>query len=265
MGRTTKFLRPNATFRLLIRGGGRKVCVYSGDRIEAVTRILHRISPGPWLLTFTALARHKLCGRLSKLVSSRAAASIRHNPQVTGSRRSPESCTGFLPAPWLLTFTALARHKVCGRLSKLVSSRAAASFRHNPKRGLMKAIVRISTLVLLLLTVVTASAQSFIAPSDSLPGGKSYEQWAAKWWQWAESIPLPNNPDLGYQRRRTVPSANTGDVWFLAGTDGFDATRSCTIPKNKMIFFPIINCHKRLSLSRAWLPAGSRTSPGAVS
>src|SRR5271157_1517556 len=51
----------------------------SGDRIDAVTRTLHRLSPSPWLLTFTALARHKVCGRLSTFSSSRAAAAIRHN------------------------------------------------------------------------------------------------------------------------------------------------------------------------------------------
>ena len=90
------------------------------------------------------------------------------------------------------------------------------------------------------MTVVAASAQSFIAPSDSLPGGKSYEQWAAKWWQWAESIPLPINP-IWDTTGADCAVSQSGDVWFLAGTAGFDATRSCTIPKNKMIFFPIIN------------------------
>jgi hypothetical protein len=104
----------------------------------------------------------------------------------------------------------------------------------------VEGIVRISTLVLLLLTVVTASAQSFIAPSDSLPGGKSYEQWAAKWWQWAESIPYPINPIYDTTGADCAVSQH-GRVWFLAGTSGFDATRSCTIPAGKMIFFPIIN------------------------
>ena len=84
----------------------------------------------------------------------------------------------------------------------------------------MKDAVRISTLVLLLLTVVAASAQSFIAPSDSLPGGKSYEQWAAKWWQWAESIPLPINP-IWDTTGADCAVSQYGDVWFLAGTAGF--------------------------------------------
>ena len=48
--------------------------------------------------------------------------------------------------------------------------------------------------VVLLLTAVTAHAQSFIAPPESLPGGLSYQQWSAKWWQWVWSTPLFVNP-----------------------------------------------------------------------
>ncbi|MGA3316685.1 MAG: hypothetical protein ABSC64_09640 [Candidatus Korobacteraceae bacterium] len=104
----------------------------------------------------------------------------------------------------------------------------------------IEGIVRISILFVLLLTVAAASAQSFIAPSDSLPGGKSYEQWAAKWWQWAYSIPYSINP-IWDTTGVDCAVSQRGPVWFLAGTGGFDATRFCTIPAGKMIFFPIIN------------------------
>jgi len=96
--------------------------------------------------------------------------------------------------------------------------------------------------IVLLLTGVTVYAQSFIAPPESMPGGLSYQQWSAKWWQWVWSAPLAVNPLFDttgidcaiYQTR-------SGPVWFLAGTTGFDATRSCIVPAGKMIFFPIIN------------------------
>jgi len=74
----------------------------------------------------------------------------------------------------------------------------------------------------------------------------TYDEWAARWWQWLLPIP-PNTPaptldttgaecDLG----------QSGPVWFLAGTSsdtsgGHAFTRSCTIPTGKYIFFPIIN------------------------
>jgi hypothetical protein len=94
----------------------------------------------------------------------------------------------------------------------------------------------------LLLTAVTARAQSFVASPESLPGGLSYQQWSAKWWQWADSIPFSMNPlfdttgvDCAVNQSRSEP------VWFLAGTSGFNATRTCIVPAGKMIFFPIIN------------------------
>jgi len=94
--------------------------------------------------------------------------------------------------------------------------------------------------ILLALLTITAFAQDFIVPPESLPGGLSYQQWSGKWWQWVWSIPYDVNPlfdntgiDCAVQQH--------GKVWFLAGTAGDSVTRSCAIPAGKMIFFPIIN------------------------
>ena len=103
----------------------------------------------------------------------------------------------------------------------------------------MKSIVRLSIMVLLLFAI-SAVAQSFIVPPDSLPYGKSYEQWSAKWWQWVEAIPYSMNPMFDTTGAFCAVDQR-GPVWFLAGTAGFDAMRACTIPPGKMIFFPIIN------------------------
>ena len=93
----------------------------------------------------------------------------------------------------------------------------------------------------LLLTAVTVSAQSFIAPPETLPGGLSYAQWSAKWWQWAWSIPSDINPILDKTGGADCGVDQSGPVWYLAGTAGFNAERDCTVPAGKMIFFPIIN------------------------
>jgi len=82
--------------------------------------------------------------------------------------------------------------------------------------------------------------QSFIASPESLPGGLSYGQWSAKWWQWVWSIPKPLNPIFD------TTGANcgvdqSGPVWFLAGTSGTSVVRNCVVPAGKMIFFPIVN------------------------
>ena len=72
---------------------------------------------------------------------------------------------------------------------------------------------------------------------DEQPFGKTYEQWAQTWWEWALTIPKAENPILdgpceGYQM---------GDVFFLAGNAGGTSERSCTVPAGKAIFFPIVN------------------------
>lgn len=104
----------------------------------------------------------------------------------------------------------------------------------------MKAASRCMVLVISILLVVTAAAQTFIVPPDSLPYGKSYNEWSAAWWQWADSIPYDHNPMVDTNGAYCGVSQH-GPVWFLAGTVGSEATRSCTIPRGKMIFFPIIN------------------------
>jgi hypothetical protein len=98
----------------------------------------------------------------------------------------------------------------------------------------------------LLLTAVTVRGQSFIAPPESLPGGLSYQEWNAEWWQCAWSIPLTMNPLFDATGVDcAVNQSRSGPVWFLAGTSGFNglnnAMRNCVVPAGKMIFFPIVN------------------------
>ncbi len=79
-------------------------------------------------------------------------------------------------------------------------------------------------------------------PEDR-PFGLSYGEWTTKWWEWALSIPIQFNPVL--DNTGQYADRNQRDpVWFLAGTIGDDnivAYRTCTVPKQKAILFPIIN------------------------
>lgn len=75
---------------------------------------------------------------------------------------------------------------------------------------------------------------------DSKPYGTSYGQWTGKWWQWMLSSPQNVNP-LTDQTGKNCGQNQNGPVWFLAGTTGGQATRSCNIPASKSILFPIIN------------------------
>ncbi|CAN98535.1 hypothetical protein sce8365 [Sorangium cellulosum So ce56] len=81
-----------------------------------------------------------------------------------------------------------------------------------------------------------------MAPTRTGPAGpRPYRDLSAQWWQWATSIPTPDNP-LTDTTGENCMVGQRGDVWFLAGAAfGGEVTRSCTVPENKKIFFPIVN------------------------
>lgn len=83
----------------------------------------------------------------------------------------------------------------------------------------------------------SAPASQYLFPRNATPLGSSYEDLSAEWWQWSLSIPKSENPMLG----GPCEENQTGDFFFLAGTTGGSAVRSCTIPVGKPIFFPIVN------------------------
>jgi hypothetical protein len=77
--------------------------------------------------------------------------------------------------------------------------------------------------------VATADAQ------DPKPSG-------ATWWQWALSIPASVNP-LEDPTGADCMVGQQGSVWFLAGVFGGStaATRRCSVPDDRSLFFPVIN------------------------
>ncbi len=110
-------------------------------------------------------------------------------------------------------------------------------------------------LVSILLTY-EARASSFeekmVYPGDSI-GIKPVSDYVNIWWQWSYSMPQEKSP-VSDLTGEYCGIAQKGDVWFLAGGYGSSKIkRSCTIPKDKYIFFPIINMvywpHYKNSLS----------------
>jgi hypothetical protein len=75
---------------------------------------------------------------------------------------------------------------------------------------------------------------------NSRPFGRTYAEWTAKWWQWVLSIAKTENP-LVDDTGKNCANSQSGPVWFLAGTLKGPAERSCTIPADKAILFPVIN------------------------
>src|SRR4030095_10970657 len=75
---------------------------------------------------------------------------------------------------------------------------------------------------------------------DSKPYGLTYEDWTARWWQWAYSIPKDVNPaydDTG----KYCMEGQGGPVWFFAGTYKHPVDRYCTVPSRTAILFTILN------------------------
>jgi hypothetical protein len=107
-------------------------------------------------------------------------------------------------------------------------------------RRLVLALLAAGMLLGLLAPSAAASSFTIVQPTETY-AGKTYGQWSAAWWQWAANISEPNSPvtdDTGAD----CAVNQTGPVWFLAGsTGGPTVTRSCTIPSDKAILFPIIN------------------------
>jgi hypothetical protein len=64
---------------------------------------------------------------------------------------------------------------------------------------------------------------------------------SAEWWQWVLSIPTPVNPMLDVTGENCMVGQH-GPVWFLAGFfPGGTGTRTCSVPDDKALFFPVVN------------------------
>jgi hypothetical protein len=79
--------------------------------------------------------------------------------------------------------------------------------------------------------------------------GKTIGNWGHAWWQWATNFSTADNPieqpivedgqpKVGYV---DCTAGQSGAVWFLAGTFGGEAVRTCSVQQGKALFFPIIN------------------------
>jgi hypothetical protein len=77
-----------------------------------------------------------------------------------------------------------------------------------------------------------------IVPSQAHPGGKTYGEWSAAWWQWALSIPADRNP-LTDVTGEFAGVGQSGPVFFMVGTFAASAERTITVPLGKHLFLPV--------------------------
>ncbi|HVI59903.1 MAG TPA: hypothetical protein VM619_13665 [Luteimonas sp.] len=86
-----------------------------------------------------------------------------------------------------------------------------------------------------------AASPASVLPPGARVAGQAQAEYTVKWWQWINRLP----PGVrAYQDPTGAQCAlnQSGEVWFLAGTDGTgDAARHCRMPAGKHVFFPVIN------------------------
>lgn len=79
-----------------------------------------------------------------------------------------------------------------------------------------------------------------LIPQDLPLVQQIYKHESKRWWRWAFALPHSTGP-ITDQTGASCGLGQYGPIWFLAGTDGGSATRNCTIPSNKFLFFPLVN------------------------
>jgi hypothetical protein len=86
-----------------------------------------------------------------------------------------------------------------------------------------------------------------VFPTNAVIFGATYSQWSAAWQQWANSIPAAEHPLFD---NADCSKGQSGPVWFLGGKfcssedpacPSGQANRSCSVPRDKALYFPIVN------------------------
>jgi hypothetical protein len=78
-----------------------------------------------------------------------------------------------------------------------------------------------------------------ILPPGSKPYGKTYGEWSAAWWQWTTFLPADKNPSND-NTGKYCAEGQTGPVWFLGSTPSGASIRTCSVPSDRGILFPVI-------------------------
>ena len=100
---------------------------------------------------------------------------------------------------------------------------------------------RATTVLWGLAFLLVASADpAWAGSANPKVNGKTIGDWGHAWWQWASNFSSETNP-IGQNGDVDCSAGQSGKVWFLAGTFGASATRTCSIPRGRALFFPLFN------------------------
>jgi hypothetical protein len=89
--------------------------------------------------------------------------------------------------------------------------------------------------------------------------GKTSEEWAAEWWRWVYGAHASTHPVLD-QTGEFCGVDQHDRAFFLAGSFGQTTSRTCTIPRGKPVFFPLIT----LAADNCGVPPADQLSRDAL-
>ena len=96
---------------------------------------------------------------------------------------------------------------------------------------------------MVLVSVVLAGVgcdQEPVVTQDTEAGQAAYHELTQTWLEWAMGLPWSTGP-VTDPTGEQCGLEQEGRVWYLAGTTGGSVERSCTIPRRKYLFFPLLN------------------------
>ncbi|MEV7387844.1 hypothetical protein [Streptomyces sp. NPDC091215] len=83
---------------------------------------------------------------------------------------------------------------------------------------------------------------------------------AGRWWKWALSAPDAVSPVFDTTGEH-ADWKQPDDLWFLAGTYGGRVVRTCAVPSDRPVFFPVLNMqHTRGHSKVPQIPGVSRAT-----
>ena len=85
----------------------------------------------------------------------------------------------------------------------------------------------------------------WVNPAAPNQNSNQFGELSAVWWQWIYAFPAAVNPNLSNGAVDCSFGQSThsrsGQIWFLAGSFGGSANRTCTVPRGISLFFPLLN------------------------
>jgi hypothetical protein len=103
----------------------------------------------------------------------------------------------------------------------------------------VKTVVK-RAIVMAISVILALAVAAPIASGETAPQHQDVKALVGDWWTWAITEPSPLEGD--YIGGQQCEGESVEGVFFLAGMlGGGDATRTCTVPADTALFFPVIN------------------------